>query len=85
MLCHSGPFPELRFHSDLAPDLMKAQIKARLDALPSNLAIVRRYREAPSPLVRQISGAPWRSGKLDAVLAGNFDLIARTQRSGEAR
>lgn len=21
VLCHSGPFPELRFHSDLAPDL----------------------------------------------------------------
>ena len=51
-----------------------------LDALPANLAIVRRYREAPSPLVRQIAGTPWRSGKLDTVLAGNFDLLALAHR-----
>jgi ATP-dependent Clp protease ATP-binding subunit ClpC len=65
---------------DAAPDRLKREIKTRLDALPATLAIVRRYREAPSPLVRQMTGAPWRSGKLDAVLAGNFDLIPLAQR-----
>ena len=40
------------------------------------VAVVRRYREKPSPLVRDaIRG--WRSGKLDRVLGGDFDLIAR--------
>jgi ATP-dependent Clp protease ATP-binding subunit ClpC len=37
--------------------------------------IVRRYREHPSPLVRDdIRG--WRTGRLDAVLDGDFDLMA---------
>jgi ATP-dependent Clp protease ATP-binding subunit ClpC len=36
--------------------------------------IVRRYRAGPSPLVRNAEGT-WRSGKLDAVLAGDFDLL----------
>ncbi len=36
--------------------------------------VVRRYREDPSPLVRDAGG--WRSGRLEAVLAGDFDLIA---------
>jgi ATP-dependent Clp protease ATP-binding subunit ClpC len=36
--------------------------------------IVRRYRERPTPLVRDaIRG--WRTGRLDLVLAGGFDLI----------
>lgn len=34
-------------------------------------AVVRRYRAAPSPLVRDTRG--WRTGRLDAVLAGGFD------------
>jgi ATP-dependent Clp protease ATP-binding subunit ClpC len=37
--------------------------------------IVRRYREQPSPLVRD-SVAGWRTGRLDQVLGGDFDLIA---------
>ncbi len=37
--------------------------------------IVRRYREAPSPLVRD-AVAGWRSGRLDQVLSGDFDLMA---------
>jgi ATP-dependent Clp protease ATP-binding subunit ClpC len=37
-------------------------------------AIVRRYRNGPAPLVRDAKKG-WRSGRLDAVLAGNFDLI----------
>ena len=46
----------------------------------TDLSIVRRYREKPSPLVRDaVSG--WRSGRLDLVLAGNFDVL-RTSRIG---
>ena len=36
--------------------------------------IVRRYRRDPSPLVRDAARG-WRTGRLDAVLAGDFDLI----------
>ena len=41
-------------------------------------AIVRRYRHEPSPLVRDASGM--RTGRIDRVLAGDFDLLvdART-------
>jgi ATP-dependent Clp protease ATP-binding subunit ClpC len=38
-------------------------------------AVVRRYRRSPAPLVRDMNSS-WRSGKLDAVLGGDFDLIA---------
>jgi ATP-dependent Clp protease ATP-binding subunit ClpC len=42
---------------------------------PSVNNIVRRYREQPSPLVRDsVSG--WRTGRLDQVLGGDFDLIS---------
>ena len=41
---------------------------------PGNATIVRRYREDPDMLVRDARKG-WRSGKLDAVLAGDFDLI----------
>jgi ATP-dependent Clp protease ATP-binding subunit ClpC len=35
---------------------------------------VRRYREWPSPLVRDgVRG--WRTGRLDHVLGGDFDLM----------
>ena len=37
-------------------------------------AIVRRYRHEPSPLVRDASGM--RTGRIDRVLAGDFDLLA---------
>ena len=36
--------------------------------------IVRRYRMEPSPLVRDHRG--WRTGRVDRVLAGDFDLFA---------
>ena len=36
-------------------------------------AIVRRYRHEPSPLVRNASGL--RTGRIDRVLAGDFDLL----------
>jgi len=40
----------------------------------SRAAIVRRYRERPTPLVRD-AVRNWRTGRLDAVLAGGFDLV----------
>jgi ATP-dependent Clp protease ATP-binding subunit ClpC len=46
-----------------------AQLKD--EAEPS---VVRRYREEPSPLVRD-SVKNWRTGKLDRVLGGDFDLM----------
>ncbi len=36
--------------------------------------IVRRYRLSPSPLVRNADGS-WRSGRVDEVLAGDFDIL----------
>jgi ATP-dependent Clp protease ATP-binding subunit ClpC len=43
------------------------------DAAPPQ-SIVRRYREEPSPLVRD-SARGWRTGRLERVLDGDFDLI----------
>jgi len=37
-------------------------------------AVVRRYRQQPSPLVRD-GVAGWRTGRLDLVLGGDFDLM----------
>ena len=42
---------------------------------PGANTIVRRYREQPSPLVRD-SIAGWRTGRLDQVLGGDFDLMS---------
>jgi len=36
--------------------------------------IVRSYREKPSPLVKD-SVREWRTGRLDLVLRGDFDLL----------
>jgi len=50
--------------------------KVALQCLASaaSSAVVRRYREGPSPLVRDaVTG--WRTGRLDTVLAGSFDLF----------
>ena len=44
---------------------------------PAPSAVVRRYRGEPSPLVRSGDGS-WRTGRLDAVLRGDFDLIGAT-------
>jgi ATP-dependent Clp protease ATP-binding subunit ClpC len=41
---------------------------------PAPAAVVRRYREEPSPLVRD-SARGWRTGRLERVLDGDFDLI----------
>jgi len=62
-------------------ELSKAQRRAKLieafAKAPRPAAVVRRYRRGPSPLVRNADGS-LRSGKLDAVLAGDFDLLGLT-------
>jgi len=45
-----------------------------LDELAGKVEVVRRYRRDPSPLVRD-SIRHWRSGRLDTVLAGSFDVL----------
>lgn len=63
-------------------DLSRAKLRDALTKAfeqgPSAGTVVRRYRREPSPLVRNMSGS-WRTGKVDAVLAGDFDLIAASQ------
>ena len=41
----------------------------------ADMVVVRRYREEPSPLVRD-SVRQWRSGRIDLVLGGNFDVMS---------
>ena len=57
----------------------RAQLRAALaDAFakaPRSSVVVRRYRREPSPLVRNADGS-WRTGRLDAVLSGQFDIMA---------
>ena len=67
-------------------DLPEARLRAALlEALQSSApphAVVRRYRFEPSPLVRSMNGA-WRTGRLDAVLAGDFDLLSASLGEGD--
>jgi ATP-dependent Clp protease ATP-binding subunit ClpC len=62
-----------------AGNLSKAEFRkalaAAFAALPRTGVIQRRYRREPSPLVRNADGS-WRSGKVEDVLAGDFDLLA---------
>ena len=75
---------------DLAGDA-KRVAKLRAQALAAflvvqqdALAIVRRYRDAPAPLVRDsVSG--WRTGRIEVVLQGNFDLMPGLQRTPRDR
>ena len=67
---------------DLPADKLRlALIDALRQGAPPH-AVVRRYRSDPSPLVRNMNGS-WRSGRLDAVLGGDFDLIAAREGAGE--
>ena len=56
-----------------APDL-PGRARPDLSRAEDELRICRRYRAAPSPLVRD-SVRGWRTGRLDRVLAGEFDVI----------
>jgi ATP-dependent Clp protease ATP-binding subunit ClpC len=61
-----------------AGNISKLKLKQSLNEsfarAPRSSLVVRRYRRMPAPLVRNADGS-WRSGKLDAVLAGDFDLL----------
>ena len=58
------------------------QAAEALAAAPSPAAtIVRRYRGSPSPLVRD-SVRGWRTGRLERVFAGDFDLVPAGDHDG---
>jgi ATP-dependent Clp protease ATP-binding subunit ClpC len=63
---------------DLGADKLRLALHEALSRAGSSNAVVRRYRGAPAPLVRDVAGG-WRSGRLEAVLRGDFDLIAMNQ------
>ena len=63
---------------DLSRDKLKAALVEAFEEGPRPSAVVRRYRGDPAPLVRDMN-ASWRTGKFDAVLRGDFDLIAASQ------
>jgi ATP-dependent Clp protease ATP-binding subunit ClpC len=56
-----------------AAEIPAAVLDRALAAAATNAAIVRRYRADPAPLVRDAERG-WRTGRLDDVLQGNFDL-----------
>jgi ATP-dependent Clp protease ATP-binding subunit ClpC len=57
------------------PEALRTQAAHALASEPAApQQIVRRYREEPSPLVRD-SARGWRTGRLERVLDGDFDLI----------
>jgi ATP-dependent Clp protease ATP-binding subunit ClpC len=60
------PRPAMQTELDFALRCLSAQAGSN--------TIVRRYRRLPSPLVRDAL-AGWRTGRLDQVLGGDFDLI----------
>jgi ATP-dependent Clp protease ATP-binding subunit ClpC len=63
---------------DLPAVKERALIGQALDQAPRSNAVVRRYREQP-PLVRDAAGR-WRTGRLDVVLGGDFDLLQAGER-----
>jgi hypothetical protein len=63
---------------DLPADKLRRALKESFDRAGVPSSVVRRYRGEPSPLVRDMT-AGWRSGRFDAVLRGDFDLIAAAQ------
>jgi ATP-dependent Clp protease ATP-binding subunit ClpC len=71
-----GRFERRRVRVSVAPDVPggPAPADAVAVAAAGRARIVRRYRERPTPLVRD-SVRGWRTGRLDLVLAGAFDLI----------
>jgi len=60
--------------SESAADIPASVLSKALGAAPATSTIVRRYRIEPSPLVRDAERG-WRTGRLDDVMAGDFDLF----------
>ena len=59
---------------DGLPGLRAQALSVLESSLNGPLQIVRRYRERPSPLVRDAVRG-WRTGRIDRVFAGDFDLL----------
>jgi ATP-dependent Clp protease ATP-binding subunit ClpC len=69
-LVQVAPWPPDAAREEPLADLARAT----LDRAPSTAEVVRRYREKPAPLVRDAVRG-YRTGRLDRVLAGDFDLF----------
>ena len=76
-----GSFERVAVHVTVAPRVpaapetdAKDQARQALAERVVSNAIVRRYRAKPSPLVRD-SVRDWRTGRLDRVLDGEFDVM----------
>ena len=54
--------------------LLKQARRCFAEAKASEMKVVRRYREKPSPLVRDQDGN-WRTGRIERVMGGDFDLF----------
>ena len=67
--------PQPEEPADRARDLLKQAEDFLNIPDPTTPKVVRRYREKPSPLIRD-SVRGWRSGKVDLVFAGDFDVMA---------
>jgi len=63
---------------ELPAERMHLAVHGALRGTDTSHRVVRRYRGEPAPLVRDVAGG-WRSGNLDVVLRGDFDLIAMSQ------
>ncbi len=63
---------------ELAPGKLRAALATAFAQSAASNTLIRRYRDGASPSVRDMQ-AGWRSGRLDAVLRGNFDLIGAIQ------
>ena len=57
------------------------RLTSSLEAAPTITAVVRRYRDGASPLVRDLKHG-WRTGRADLVFAGHFDLLGDVARTG---
>jgi ATP-dependent Clp protease ATP-binding subunit ClpC len=68
---------------ELPADKLRATLIDTLERSLNPHAVIRRYRSDPAPLVRNMDRS-WRTGRLDAVLGGDFDLIAASQAAGAA-
>ncbi|UCE03538.1 MAG: AAA family ATPase [Candidatus Latescibacterota bacterium] len=77
--------PAERVPGDDRRGALLAQARAALaQAKGRRQAVVRRYRESPSPLVRDgVRG--WRTGRIQLVLAGHFDLMDGISSTEKAR
>jgi ATP-dependent Clp protease ATP-binding subunit ClpC len=75
---HQTLAPETGYHVLEIPDgrggYDRRRVRVTVGEDAGRPTIVRRYRERPTPLVRDAVRG-WRTGRLDYVLAGGFDLV----------